>query len=125
MGGSFADYSAMTEDGKAFANVLHLMMDSHKAHLLESVKARAAELQIVLHFVPVGMTDECQPLDRAVFGALKRQPARRFREQISQNPLREGQIKVKKVDATRMLIWCWEVSLPTLLQAWAIYNVTR
>jgi hypothetical protein len=48
------------------------------------VCARAAELQIVLHFVPVGMTDEWQPQNRTLVV-----------------------IKVGKGDAARMLVECW------------------
>ena len=38
------------------------------------------ELNLQLHFIPAGMTDKLQPLDRNCFGALKDTACRLFRE---------------------------------------------
>jgi hypothetical protein len=97
----FEDFAERDDDG-FFVHELHLMLDSHKVHLVDAVRQRAAELQIVLHFVPVGMTDECQPLDRAVFGVLKAKQRRMFREEVTQNPARVGAVKISKREAAGM-----------------------
>jgi hypothetical protein len=46
-------------------------MDIYPVHLIPSVKRRALLLGFQVHFIPAGLTDQYQPLDRAVFGCLK------------------------------------------------------
>ena len=50
---------------------IHVILDGYATHLCDAVRALADELGIVLHFIPPGLTDLLQPLDRNVFGALK------------------------------------------------------
>jgi hypothetical protein len=57
---------------------LDLVLDCHSVHRSSEIRDRAANLGIRLWFIPAGHTDEPQPLDRAVFGALKATFRRRF-----------------------------------------------
>lgn len=50
---------------------IHLIIDSYSSHKTERVKQKANELNIVLYYIPSGMTDILQPLDIAVFAPLK------------------------------------------------------
>jgi hypothetical protein len=51
---------------------IHLLMDCYKVHLDRQIRADADSMfQIKFHFIPAGLTDEWQPLDRAVFGVVK------------------------------------------------------
>ena len=49
-------------------------------HRGAEIKALANEINIQLHFIPAGMTDKLQHLDRNCFGALKATARRLFRE---------------------------------------------
>ena len=49
-----------------------LIMDGYQAHWTDEVKAVAAELSIELITMPANHTDEIQPLDVGVFGALQK-----------------------------------------------------
>ncbi|KAH0795009.1 DDE superfamily endonuclease containing protein [Histomonas meleagridis] len=50
---------------------IHLLLDSYKVHRCQQIQILAASLKITLHFIPPGLTDQLQPLDRRVFGCLK------------------------------------------------------
>jgi transposase len=50
---------------------IHLILDGYATHRCEAVRALALEIRIVLHFIPPGLTDLLQRLDRSLFGALK------------------------------------------------------
>jgi hypothetical protein len=52
---------------------VHLLLDCYSANCTETMKQVAAKLGITLHFIPPSLTDEFQPLDRAVFGVLNAQ----------------------------------------------------
>lgn len=47
-------------------------MDGYKSHWIPEMKAAAAELSIELISMPPNKTDEIQPLDVGVFGALQK-----------------------------------------------------
>jgi hypothetical protein len=67
------------------------------------MKQYAAELGINLVFIPPGPTDELQPLDRFVFGAMKVNGRRMYRVQVAE----EG-VMTKQVAAS-FLVQAWEV----------------
>ena len=50
----------------------------HSSHRAENVKTVAANLEIGLTFIPAGQTDEWQPLDRRIFGILKKRASSMF-----------------------------------------------
>ena len=55
-------------------------------HRDAEIKALANELNIQLHFIPAGMTDKLEPLDRNCFRALKATARGLFRERYKDNP---------------------------------------
>jgi hypothetical protein len=57
-----------------------------------------------LHFIPPGLTDEFQPLDRKVFGTLKAIARRLFHEGLMSSPDKQ---RTKK-DAVQDLVCAWE-----------------
>jgi hypothetical protein len=64
--------------------LIHLILDGYATHRCDDVLAMADELGIVLHFIPSGLTDLLQPLDRSVFGALKAEYRAIYRMDMSQ-----------------------------------------
>lgn len=51
---------------------IHLILDIYRAHITDKVKELANAQNIILHFIPAEMTYELQPLDRSIFGPLRR-----------------------------------------------------
>ena len=72
--------------------LLHLILDLYSVHRDAEIKAHANELNIQLHFIPAGMTDKLQPLDRNCFGALKATARRLFRERYKDDPFAVSRI---------------------------------
>jgi hypothetical protein len=78
--------------------------------------AHAEELGIHFLFIPPGLIDEFQPLDRSVFGALKAACRRRRGLHYRSNPFC---LRHKKI-AAAFLIRAWEgISMEVLDEAWA------
>jgi hypothetical protein len=46
-------------------------MNIYPVHIAESVRLQAQLLGFDVHFIPSGMTDKYQPLDRSIFGCMK------------------------------------------------------
>jgi hypothetical protein len=59
-----------------------IVLDCRSVPRSDEIKALARDLGFRLVFIPPGMTDGCQPLDRAVFGPLKATARRLFREHL-------------------------------------------
>ncbi len=78
-----------------------LILDVYKSHVEKSVRQLAEKLQIRLIFVPACGTGKYQPLDRRLFGIVKKQLA--ARELISPTP----------VDSTR-----WEYITKETIEIW-------
>jgi hypothetical protein len=98
---------------------IDLILDCYPAHLTMAVRREAAKLKIQLHFVPIGMTDKLQPLDRRVFGCLTATARAEYRRFSAAHP---GE-KVRTPDAVRMLIHSWEhLSLAAVEAAWSVYD---
>ena len=53
-------------------NTLYLVCDGYPVHHNEIARLAASDLNIKLILIPKGATDECQPLDRRIFGGLFR-----------------------------------------------------
>ena len=98
---------------------IYLLLDIYKSHLTDQVRDMANALNIVLHFIPAGMTDLYQPLDRSVFGPFKAFSRRLFRQH---NILGEP-ISITKSQACQDIIRAWEaVSYSSIGKAWSIYD---
>jgi hypothetical protein len=82
---------------------LDLVLDCYAIHRSAKIRDHAASLAIRLWFIPAGHTDELQPLDRAVFGALKVTFRRRLELECRQHP----QHRVTKSGAIEILIQIW------------------
>jgi hypothetical protein len=93
-----------------------LIWDVYAAHREEGVKAYAARKGIGLLYIPPGMTDTYQPLDRRIFGSLKARARARFDDLWVDNPSRE----LTLVDAIEILLEAWAaVTQEEILNAWA------
>lgn len=98
---------------------IHLILDLYKAHLTDNVKEYAAGLNIILHFIPAGMTDTYQPLDRSIFGPFKALARRYFRKRKEFGK----PIKITKIEACEDIVAAWEsVNEFHIAEAWEIYN---
>jgi hypothetical protein len=77
----------------------------------------AAELGIHLLFIPPGLTDEMQPLDRFVFGVMKAYGRRMYRNCASSSEQTNKQV------TAAFLVRAWKaVSTTVLDEAWATYD---
>jgi hypothetical protein len=74
-----------------------------RAHLCDDVRALADELCIRLHFIPRGLTDILQTLDRALFGALKAEYRGPYWYEMSQR----GDKSLTKADFAASLLLAW------------------
>lgn len=98
---------------------IHLILDMYAAHRMEDIRAAAEDLNIELHFIPPGMTDEFQPLDRRVFGCLKASGKAAFRKLYRTNP----EQKFTTQSAVECLVKAWgNLSDKVLTEAWDIYT---
>jgi hypothetical protein len=83
---------------------IHLILDGCATHL-RGHPDLPARLSIVLHFIPPGLTDLLQRLDRSVFAALKAEYRAIYRMDMSQ---REDK-RMTKADFAACLILAWEL----------------
>jgi hypothetical protein len=96
---------------------LWLVLDCYAVHRQQSMKNFAAELGIHLLFIPPGLTDELQPLDRFVFGVMKAHGRRMYRVHAAAIE------PTNKPMAAAFLIRAWEaVSTAVLEDPWAPYE---
>ena len=98
---------------------IYLLLDQYSVHRTETVRNLAQSLGIELIFIPPGMTDAYQPLDRRVFGVLKQYLRLLWRKEYFANPSQ----KFTKQKAVELLIPAWERISPYLVRSgWAIYD---
>jgi hypothetical protein len=89
------------------------------SHQTAPAKDLATELNIPLLSLPPGATDQLQPLDRTIFGALKSTACGLFRRRTSHDP----ELKRSKCDAAPEMIAARDIlSDRTLHPAWALYQ---
>jgi hypothetical protein len=97
-----------------------LYWDVYASHRCQEVKDEAAEQAIELEFIPGGGTGDWQPLDRLVFGALKRKATALF-DSASAKPI--GLPDSPKFDmkwALQILLDSWDALRPdTIRKSWA------
>ena len=97
---------------------LHLVLDCFSVHRADDALAAADELDIKLHFVPAGLTDQMQPLDRYVFGSLKAIYHRIYREGLARGAF----TKVGKKNFLALLIASWgQVPSGAIVKGWSIF----
>jgi hypothetical protein len=116
-GDSFCEQLRHLRDYEPSGRRLILILDDHPSRRTERVKANARRLDIQLIYVPPGATDEMQPLDRKLFGALKGEGRRLFQQAAADNPT----LKIGRRDATISMCLAWDqLADATLLAAWSI-----
>lgn len=115
---AFAEYLMHIREHFADEKTIHLILDVYKAHLTDDVREIANTLNIVLHFIPAGMTDVYQPLDISIFGPFKSISRKLFRErQTLGNP-----VKVTKLEACQDMCRAWEsITNMNIEYGWSIY----
>jgi hypothetical protein len=100
-------------------NPVWLILDCYSVHRQETIRAHAEELGIHLLFIPPGLTDELQPLDRFVFGVMKGTCRRLDRLHRECDPAAATNQQI----AAAFLIRAWEgVSTRVLEDAWSLYE---
>jgi hypothetical protein len=105
---SLPDYAGMHET--------HVIIDGCAAHLCDDVRALAAGLGICpFCFMPPGLMDILQPLDRAVLGALKAEYGAIYRYKMSQ---REDKSMTKADFAAYLLLARELVSGDAIHRGW-------
>jgi hypothetical protein len=118
-GDIFCDYLRHLREQTSIENRLFLICDVHASHRTPAVKALAEELNIQLIYIPAGATDELQPLDLKVFGSLKSEARRLFRQLAADNP----DLKLNRQNGSEMMFAAWEaLNEDTLEAAWALYR---
>jgi hypothetical protein len=101
---TFHEYLQWLRNTCTDPNPIHLILDSCSVHRSRETKTYAKELNIEVHFIPPGWTDEPQPLDRYVFGAMKSMCRRLFQRFCQCSD--DGRVKTR--DAVQFLIQCWD-----------------
>ena len=98
---------------------IDLILDQYTSHKNIQIKKLAELLHFKLHFIPSGLTDSFQPLDRYVFGALKAASRAEWYKRYAINPEKGCDI----VDACLILLKCWSnLSSATCKKAWDPYS---
>jgi hypothetical protein len=95
---------------------IHLVLDCYTAHNTGRIRKVAEQLGITLHYIPPGLTDELQPLDRKMFGVLKAKAKALFRRRLHDDP----SAKRTKRDGVADMIRAWEnLSNTVIEEAWS------
>lgn len=98
---------------------LYLIVDCFPIHINQHSIEIARSLNINLLFIPPGMTDKFQPLDRQIFGCLKAWT----KSQITRILVEETGTKIGIQEAVQHFIWAWErLSSSLIIESWSIYN---
>ena len=92
-----------------------LIWDQFPAHRITDIIDRATAHNIEIIPVPEGMTGSEQPLDRFVFGPMKKIAIRLWGEAMAQN----NDISYTRSSAAKIMVQSWnEVSKDCLIKAW-------
>jgi hypothetical protein len=76
---SFEEYVRFLRAQLPGPESIHLILDCYSVHRGRQIRDFAEELGITVLFIPAGMTDALQPLDRAVVGAMNATARRLYR----------------------------------------------
>ena len=104
-------------------HTMHILLDVFRAHITDNVKKACSDLNIKLHLIPAGMTDEIQPLDRKIFGPMKSYARYLFRNRLQGIDLNKSDYKRTKLDACQDMVRAWErLSSDTIQDAFSHFN---
>ena len=116
---TFSEYLMSLRERYPDDDPVYLVLDCYSVHRTDEIRQLAKTLGIELIFIPPGLTDEYQPLDRAVFGVMKQHFRQLWRKQYSQNPSEP----FTRAKAVQLLVPAWERVSPSVLEnAWTIYE---
>jgi hypothetical protein len=97
---------------------MDLILDCFSVHRSRETHECAKRLKIQLHYIPPGWTDELQPLDRYVFGALKAICRRLFCRHCQ-----ESDANVRRPDAARFAQEAWDALETHIVEkGWGIFE---
>ena len=92
-----------------------LVWDMHSSHRRDEVKEAAREKGVHLSYIPAGQTGYWQPLDRSIFGALKKTAQSEF-ERLA---VVKGLTNVDLIDALCTLVNAWDqLDSDVISRAW-------
>lgn len=92
-----------------------LIWDQFKAHLTEKVEKKAKDLKIELINVPAGQTGSEQPLDRLIFGSMKKTADKLWNEKL----VKEEKDLYTKQTATLIMLESWKkIKESTVKKSW-------
>jgi hypothetical protein len=96
-----------------------LVLELYSVHRSQEIKDYAKVLGIRLWFIPAGFTDRLQPLNHALFGAMKAI----FRH-IFERAFRDAEDhRVGKLQAMQILNDIWrDLKVPSIRKGWEIYD---
>ena len=115
----FAEYLMWLREFYRDDQKIYLVLDCYSVHRAADMKDLANALNIEFVYVPVGATDELQPLDRYVFGAMKSIARRKWRQMYNSGEYD----KMGKVQMGQILQAAWEGISPQVLEkAWEIVD---
>ena len=98
---------------------IDILLDQYASHKSQEIKKLATLLHFRLHYIPVGLTDSLQPLDRYIFGVLKSKARKEWYKKYAIDPSKGCDI----VEACIILLKCWsEINEETHAKAWNPYS---
>ena len=98
---------------------IDIILDLYATHRNSTIKRLASSLNFELHFIPAGLTDSFQPLDRYIFGALKSMARKEWNIKYALDPEKGCTI----IDACIILVRCWNrINPSTQRRAWNPYS---
>jgi hypothetical protein len=109
---AFGEYMRLLPAHAPTDRTIHLVVDMHSSQRTQAVKNLAVSLNINHPFVPAGLTNALQPLDRSIFGALRSHARRLFRCQVRDNQW----LRRTKHDAAQDMVAAWVLSYAETLE---------
>ena len=92
-----------------------LIWDQYKAHMTDKVKEQATKLKIEIIYIPAGQTGSEQPLDKLIFGSMKKTADRIWSEKLL---IDEKNLSTKET-ATIIMLEAWDsIKESTVSKSW-------
>ena len=115
---TFSQFLMSVRERFADDDPIYLLLDLYSVHRSDEIKELAENLGIHLVFIPPGMTDHYQPLDRRVFGVLKQYMRLLWRKEYMTDPLQ----RFSKRKAVQLLVPAWERISPQIIRSgWSVF----
>ena len=116
---TFSEFLLAVREHFSDDDPVYLLLDLYSVHRTDEIRQLAESLNIVLIFIPPGMTDQYQPLDRRIFGVLKQYLRLLWRREYHDDPNQ----RFTKQKAVQLLVPAWErISPQLIIEGWTIYE---